>query len=702
MATLQSHLRPHRSSRVRSSSMYNPPPPFEPVSVPTGPAPRGPLQLHRPYGKVKVRQGVWKSDSPYHPYMIEGPSVSTTKVDRIGTTVLKASNSDEMLRTPLRKKVVGPTGPRLPHVRPAPPPPSDLSHTEDPSMSSTRPQHRSESDPSLRSSGSNPEVERILAQPTLLKSAPQRRPRANTMDSAIGGAPYRHATTTDAKVVPVHPFPDLSSNLPPIGESRGPVDHTNRPPRLYHTTTTPVSSSGSEYSSDNLSIPPFYSNPRATKSDKTVDTLRTLDTMAVAIRGLGPVHTPTIGQLSKRKSKRRRPKVRDGDTDVAHGGGSVKNEPRFLSQERARELVTPSPLALSPNPVGLPPVPSKRSSVVSETPKVPFPQPPSTQDVAPVKMRTGMRRTRVDSEPRQGAPSTVTRRIPRIPPPPLTLAPPTTRNRKVLRQSRASSLTVPLSPALSTVSTIAAIIAKPKKPSEKELRRRRFLKLTRTLGEDIPPELLVNNLSGAQIRDSVVVNFSESNSKSGSAPKNRRRISFSVDENGPRLNTQFPLSTTFEVSDSPNVLRKLPSIRRRDGPPAPALSSPITPTDPSPSAPYFEDHPFRIVIEDTSGPVSPTTRAHAPRDSVYSIRDDIPWMRASLALPISFDTPFIEYAGVANVMRDEKGALIRGVSPGLLDVGDPRGVYRREKRQGWSGEWNQPHIQDVIEKLRQL
>lgn len=194
MATLQSHLRPHRSSRVRSSSMYDPPPPSEPIGAPTGPAPRGPLQLHRPYGKVKVRQGVWKSDSPHHPYMIEGPSVSTTNVDRRGPTVFKASNSDEMLRTPtLRKKVVGPTGPRLPHVpRPAPLPPSDLSHGEDPSISFTRPQHRSESDPSLRSSGSNPAVERILAQPTLLKRAPRQRPRANTMDSAIGGPPYRH------------------------------------------------------------------------------------------------------------------------------------------------------------------------------------------------------------------------------------------------------------------------------------------------------------------------------------------------------------------------------------------------------------------------------------------------------------------------------------------------------------------------------
>lgn len=30
------------------------------------------------------------------------------------------------------------------------------------------------------------------------------------------------------------------------------------------------------------------------------------------------------------------------------------------------------------------------------------------------------------------------------------------------------------------------------------------------------------------------------------------------------------------------------------------------------------------------------------------------------------------------------------------------GVYRKERRQGWSGEWNQPHIQDVIDKLRQL
>ena len=33
---------------------------------------------------------------------------------------------------------------------------------------------------------------------------------------------------------------------------------------------------------------------------------------------------------------------------------------------------------------------------------------------------------------------------------------------------------------------------------------------------------------------------------------------------------------------------------------------------------------------------------------------------------------------------------------------DDRGVVRKERNQGWSGEWNQPHIRDVIEKLREL
>ena len=30
------------------------------------------------------------------------------------------------------------------------------------------------------------------------------------------------------------------------------------------------------------------------------------------------------------------------------------------------------------------------------------------------------------------------------------------------------------------------------------------------------------------------------------------------------------------------------------------------------------------------------------------------------------------------------------------------GVRRMDRRNGWSGEWNQPHIQNVIEKLRTL
>ena len=30
------------------------------------------------------------------------------------------------------------------------------------------------------------------------------------------------------------------------------------------------------------------------------------------------------------------------------------------------------------------------------------------------------------------------------------------------------------------------------------------------------------------------------------------------------------------------------------------------------------------------------------------------------------------------------------------------GVKRKERRHGWSGEWNQAHIQEVIEKLRTL
>ncbi|ETW75059.1 hypothetical protein HETIRDRAFT_412846 [Heterobasidion irregulare TC 32-1] len=32
----------------------------------------------------------------------------------------------------------------------------------------------------------------------------------------------------------------------------------------------------------------------------------------------------------------------------------------------------------------------------------------------------------------------------------------------------------------------------------------------------------------------------------------------------------------------------------------------------------------------------------------------------------------------------------------------PELAHRREQRQGWSGEWNAPSVQDVIVKLRGL
>ncbi|TFK24499.1 hypothetical protein FA15DRAFT_694371 [Coprinopsis marcescibilis] len=341
-------------------------------------------------------------------------------------------------------------------------------------------------------------------------------------------------------------------------------------------------------------------------------------------------------------------------------------------------------------------------------------------------------------------------------PSPIFIGEPSPTRRRMLRQhSRASSLSSPLSPALSTisafstVSTIAPIVG-PRPPSEKELRRRRFLKLTKTLGEDIPPELLVTNCGGHQVRDSLVLSGGEKAQRRNSLPiidplmealllanqddiMNNPDLRYRVTGIPPTRPTTNAVSSA--VAAGPNVLKKQNSLRKNakvngggdlrnsmaedsftghGG----VVNTPITfaPEPPSPvklrvetvisdPVPYFENHPFRLVVEDADAVSNPYVAAFSevPRRNRVS-REEIPWMRASMSLPLGVETPFIDYAFTMVAGGNISGAP----SPQSqhlavpVDISDPSGVYRREKRQGWSGEWNQPHIQDVIEKLRNL
>jgi hypothetical protein len=82
---------------------------------------------------------------------------------------------------------------------------------------------------------------------------------------------------------------------------------------------------------------------------------------------------------------------------------------------------------------------------------------------------------------------------------------------------------------------------------------------------------------------------------------------------------------------------------------------------------------------------------------------------------MQYDSPFIEYAAAAFAGVNVNEVTVNGgglggnrtstyLTPPPLEFMEhgTTGVYRKERRDGWSGEWNQPHIKDVIEKLRQL
>ena len=547
----------------------------------------------------------------------------------------------------------------------------------------------------------------------------------------------------------------------------------------------------------------------------------------------------------------------------------------LLRRKDHRSLKTPSTLALSTNLVGVP-----TSGNTSTTNAIEIASTTSTHahssTVSSHKASVGVNddvrnpHTADPSASAHGAqyPPRPPRRAHRIPPP-LVLrphAPAPSTNLEVQAGLTPKSLTsfrfhpppTPLSPALSlvstmsalsTVSTIAAVMSnrpktKPPRTSEKELRRRRFLKLTKTLGEDVPPEFV--SVKAAVPRHSKTNSFGARGKFGGSQDERGTGKRNSMVENGKavgrvrkkrkggsdrrgtaraRHSIAFsPLEPNFpsipEDHDRyaeplspapPNVLRRYPSIRRRSTSnpnglrisetsshssvdPTPVLPMEPEEEEPTVVTPYFEDHPFRLTVHESSSTSEPpiprsanldantaTTKirgvngsdsreaGHGGGSSSCSMNN--PWVRTSLALPLSYDTPFIEYALPCGIDRKVAQARlgvghhrhmssldaacprristieppsddtqiehrssvnVSGVGGGLpggkfcaigglrqvtgtyLNVpqeveGDEgkrqnmeNGVYRKERRQGWSGEWNQPHIQTVIEKLRQL
>jgi len=112
-----------------------------------------------------------------------------------------------------------------------------------------------------------------------------------------------------------------------------------------------------------------------------------------------------------------------------------------------------------------------------------------------------------------------------------------------------------------------------------------------------------------------------------------------------------------------------------------------------PIPPYPTPQAFALIVDDVDFPRTSTdssrsrsSQNHSPRQ-----RPDHPHLGAIHTRP---DTPFADSTAL--------------IDPALLSPSTPSRmvrhatVVRREKRQGWSGEWNRGDMQDVIQQLRSL
>jgi hypothetical protein len=97
--------------------------------------------------------------------------------------------------------------------------------------------------------------------------------------------------------------------------------------------------------------------------------------------------------------------------------------------------------------------------------------------------------------------------------------------------------------------------------------------------------------------------------------------------------------------------------------------------------------------------------AHAHTDSEpILLRPETPFLRPETPF-LRPETPFSEYTRPNTPFinldprepEDDEPAMTSGPTMYLAP-----GVTRKERGQGWSGEWNQHDMQDVIHKLRSL
>ena len=285
--------------------------------------------------------------------------------------------------------------------------------------------------------------------------------------------------------------------------------------------------------------------------------------------------------------------------------------------------------------------------------------------------------------------------------------------------SQSSTLAVPLIDAepapLTPLTPFTPTSPRYRMPSEKEQHRRRLLKLQRTLGEQITPGLVIRPKPNPEPTAGPPDNYKEKTTfiqprqRAGTSINltsdyipTRSTLCAPTDQDLLDLDSHFPRNLPVPLTHNRNNSTPVPSspslhtlrhyLLPETAPLTPmtltAFVGSVTPRNAPPTARSFE-FVLDCDVQDSS---SEDDEYECPL--VFSFDGD-----SCLPSPIKSD--YTCHSDDEDIVLVDLPYLAPARNESSNMPGTP-GVRRKERRHGWSGEWNQAHIQDVIEKLRTL
>jgi len=219
-------------------------------------------------------------------------------------------------------------------------------------------------------------------------------------------------------------------------------------------------------------------------------------------------------------------------------------------------------------------------------------------------------------------------------------------------------------------------------------RRKRFAKLARFLGERIPPDLLLPNPGSAK--------------PNRGSPRRRRFLPSLVPPvppvipptraETPTLQQETPLSSSRPCSlvDCPrhtSVEEPVEVFEANDSEPT-SSGTGAAPSHPLAQAHFSSRSESSISLFHEHSTQSCTNGYFEVDDHIYAVSSE--------------DGKGPESYPVLGSPRSESRSAFLRLRPSTSSPEPGAVSHRSERRQGWSGEWNAPNMQDVISKLRDL